>query len=86
VLQYRKERVKKMSSAELSREGIIGNRSRLRDCLELMSEAASTDVTVTRLDGDGSAMKNVLKRMLERYDDPPMNLSAASCEEFTRRD
>jgi hypothetical protein len=41
---------------------------------------------VTRLDGDGSEMKNVLKRMLERYDDPPMNLSAASCEEFTRRD
>jgi len=75
-----------MSSAELSREGIIGNSSKLRDCLELMSEAASTDLTVTRPDGNGIEMKNVLKRMLERYDKPPINLSAASCEEFTRRD
>lgn len=46
VLEFREQKKSQKPAVAIRREGIIGSSSRLRDCLDLMAQAANTDANV----------------------------------------
>jgi len=46
ALQYREEKKARKTSVTLKREGIIGNSSKMKACLELLSQVANSDANV----------------------------------------
>ncbi len=46
VLEFRQQKKSQKPAVAIRREGIIGNSPRMRDCLDLMAQAAGTDASV----------------------------------------
>ncbi len=65
ALAYRKEKKGGDFPPDLNRDGIIGNSHRLRSCLNLVSKAASSDVSVL-IQGETGVGKELLARAIHR--------------------
>lgn len=65
ALQYRKEKMVKKPLVALNREGIIGDSPKIRACLDLLTQAASSEVNVL-LTGETGTGKEIFARAIHK--------------------
>jgi len=65
ALEYRRERQNRAASLAISRRGIIGDSPQLQACLELLAQAANSDINVL-ITGETGVGKELLARTIHR--------------------